>query len=47
MIPPSWVEVPTAMVDWVDSLPAITTADSPVEAIAVDSSGVPILGGSG
>ncbi|MGD0378486.1 MAG: Fic family protein [Acidimicrobiales bacterium] len=35
MVPPSWVEVPAAMVDWVNSLAAITTSDTPVEAIAV------------
>ena len=51
MAPPSWVEVPAAMVDWVDSLPAVTTADSPVEAIAVAHAGFerthPFLDGNG
>ena len=34
MVPPPWVEVPAAMVDWVDSLATITASDNPVEAIA-------------
>src|SRR5664279_4640383 len=34
MVPPSWVEVPAAMVDWVDSLATIAASDNPVEAIA-------------
>lgn len=34
MVPPSWVEVPATMTDWVDSLVAITADASPVEAIA-------------
>ena len=35
MLPPSWVEVPAAMVDWVDSLRDLIAADNPIEAIAV------------
>ena len=34
MVPPPWVEVPAAMVDWVDSLATIAASDNPVEAIA-------------
>jgi len=39
MVPPSWVEVPAAMVDWVDSLATIATSDNPVEAIAIAHAG--------
>ncbi|HEY3843735.1 MAG TPA: Fic family protein [Acidimicrobiales bacterium] len=34
MVPPSWVEVPATMTDWVDSLVAITADANPVEALA-------------
>lgn len=34
MVPPSWVEVPATMTDWVDSLVAITADAHPVEALA-------------
>jgi fido (protein-threonine AMPylation protein) len=35
MVPPSWVEVPAVMADWVNSLATVTTSDNFVEAIAV------------
>ena len=35
MVPPSWVEVEAAMLDWVGSLQDIRSADNPIEAIAV------------
>ena len=51
MVPPSWVEVPAAMVDWVDSLATITTSDNHVEAIAIAYAGFerthPFLDGNG
>ncbi|MGH9046685.1 MAG: Fic family protein [Acidimicrobiales bacterium] len=34
MVPPSWVEVPAAMTDWVDSLATIMASANPVEALA-------------
>lgn len=34
MVPPSWVDVPSAMTDWVDSLATITADASPVQALA-------------
>lgn len=34
MVPPSWVEVPATMTDWVDSLAAITADPNPVEVLA-------------
>ncbi|MCL4446046.1 MAG: Fic family protein [Actinobacteria bacterium] len=34
MVPPSWVEVPAAMTDWVDSLATIAANTNPVEALA-------------
>jgi hypothetical protein len=34
MVPPPWVEIPAAMVDWVDSLATIAASDNPVETIA-------------
>ena len=34
MTPPSWVEVESAMADWVVSLSRISTAESPIEALA-------------
>jgi len=34
MVPPSWVEVPAAMTDWVDSLATIVENANPVETLA-------------
>jgi fido (protein-threonine AMPylation protein) len=34
MIPPPWVEVASAMADWLSSLSGIATADNPIEFIA-------------
>lgn len=34
MVPPSWVEVPATVTDWVDSLAAITADTNPIEALA-------------
>jgi len=34
MVPPSWVEVPAAMTDWVDALTTIADADNPMESLA-------------
>ena len=51
MVPPSWVEVPAVMVDWLNSLATITTLDNPIEAIAVAHAGSerthPFLDGNG
>ncbi len=35
MVPPSWVEVPAAITDWVDSLNNIASGPNPVEALAI------------
>ena len=34
MVPPSWVEVPAVMADWVSSLALISESDTPIESIA-------------
>jgi len=34
MIPPSWVEVPAAMTDWVGTLHSVSSSTNPVEALA-------------
>ena len=34
MVPPSWVEVPAIMTDWIASLTTISLAENPVEALA-------------
>ena len=51
MIPPSWVEVPAAMTDWVDSLVTIAADANPVEALAAAHAGFerthPFLDGNG
>ena len=51
MIPPSWVEVPATMTDWVDSLVTIATDANPVEALAAAHAGFerthPFLVGNG
>ena len=51
MIPPSWVEVPAALADWVNSLTGLDALDNPVEAIAAAHAGFerihPFLDGNG
>ena len=51
MVPPSWVEVPAAMVDWVNSLAAVDAAENPIEVIALAHAGFerihPFLDGNG
>jgi Fic family protein len=51
MIPPSWVEVPAAILDWVETLTAVRSAENPIEAIAVAHSTFesihPFLDGNG
>jgi hypothetical protein len=51
MVPPSWVEVPAVMADWVHSLPAIATDANPIESLAVTHAAFerahPFLDGNG
>jgi Fic family protein len=51
MAPPSWVEVPAVMADWVASLGSIAESDTPIEAIAAAHAGFerahPFLDGNG
>jgi Fic family protein len=51
MVPPSWVEVPAVMADWVASLGSIAESDTPIEAIAAAHAGFerahPFLDGNG
>jgi hypothetical protein len=51
MVPPSWVEVNAAIVDWIKSLSTVTSAENPIESIAAAHSDFerihPFLDGNG